>query len=290
MVASPSSDGPASVDIGREGTVSVEVRDRYNNPVGGVDLKAKLLPGNGTISNGSVTGGTVDVTTNASGIATVTYDAPNNFDAETVAFFPAANQSGFDDPRLDVGTATVLTGLEGNQPVIMTQALGDTGGSDKLQLSLQNLGERREVIGVELDSAKEITGLEVASRAGLSGTLGGIADDLGDLAGLLTGGALDFNLIQDEASEIAYTPGGITALEVENATQSSSSGVSAARSGRPSFVTGTRLPALKTGETVDLTFTFDENYQVGSDTVFATEITVYFTGGYSETYQIQLAP
>jgi hypothetical protein len=290
MVASPSSDGPASVDIGREGKVSVEVRDRYNNPVDGVDLRAKLLPGNGTISNGSVTGGTVDVTTNASGIATVTYDAPNNFDAETVAFFPAANQSGFDDPRLDVGTVTVLTGLEGNQPVIMTQARGDTGGTDELQLSLQNLGEQREVIGVELDSAKEITGLEVASRAGLSGTLGGIVDDIGDLTGLLTGGAIDFNLIQEDASKIAYTPGGITGLEVENATQSSSSSVSAARSGRPSFVTGTQLPALKTGETADLTFTFDEKYQVGSDTVFAAEITVYFTGGYSETYQIQLAP
>jgi len=282
MVPSPGSEGPASVDVGREGSVSVEVRDKYNNPVGGVDLTAELAPGNGTIANGTTSGTVVNVSTNASGIATVRYDAPNGFDAEVVRFSPVD-----DDSTLQPRDALVLTGFAGDQSVVMR---GAGGGADTNQLTLrvQNLGEKREVLGVELDSAKEVTATEVAARSGLSGTLAGIGDDLFDLGELVIGSDLP-EVNQVGASNISYAPGEITGLAVNNGSSTDSTTLTAPQGAGPDFVTGDRLPTLGVGEVADLRFTFNENYEVGGSKLFVAEITVYYTGGQSETYQVQFA-
>jgi hypothetical protein len=282
MVSSPGSKGPASVDVGREGSVSVEVRDKYNNPVGGVDLTAELFPGNGTIANGSHSGTLVNVSTNASGIATVTYDAPNSFDAEAIQFSPQAN-----DSTLRPTAAQVLTGFAGDQSVVMRGA-GGNPDSSQLTLRVQNLGEQREVLGVELNSAKEVSGTQVAARSGVSGTLAGIGDDLFDLGEIVTGSDLP-EVNQVDASNISYSPGGIEAIKVNNGSESGSFDLTAPQGAGPDFVTSDQLPSLGVGEVADLRFTFNSDYQVGSGTVFVTEITVYYTGGQSETYQIQFA-
>ncbi len=282
MVPSPESEGPASVDVGREGSVSVEVRDKYNNPVGGVDLTAELAPGNGTIANGTASGTVVNVSTNASGIATVRYDAPNGFDAEVVRFSPAD-----DDSTLQPRDALVLTGFAGDQSVVMR---GAGGGADTNQLTLrvQNLGEKREVLGVELNSAKEVTATEVAARSGLSGTLAGIGDDLFDLGELVVGSDLP-EVNQVGASNISYAPGEITGLAVNNGSSTDSTTLTAPQGAGPDFVAADGLPTLGVGEVADLRFTFNENYEVGGSKLFVAEITVYYTGGQSETYQVQFA-
>jgi|GEM_PF-3157860 len=292
MVPSPGSEGPASVDVGREGSVSVEVRDKYNNPVGGVDLTAEFIDGSGTpidgngvLKTGEQSGNRVNVSTNASGVATVTYEAPGSFDSELVRFSPTRNNS-----TLNPTAAQVLTGFAGDQSVVMRGAAGvpDEG---TVTLRVQNLGEQREVLGVELNSAKEVTATEVASRSGLSGTLGGIVDDLGDLAGILSGGEIDFGLVGTDVSKVSYTPGNITTITVDNGSDDPATydEFVAPQGAGPSFVTGGELQSLGVGEVADLKLGLGDSYEVGGGKVFVAEITVYYTGGQSETYQVQFA-
>ena len=289
MVPSPGSKGPASVDVGREGAVSVEVRDKYNNPVSGVDLTAEFVNSNGTAIDGNgllkvdeQSGNRVNVSTNASGIATITYDAPNGFDSEFVRFSPTDNNS-----TLKPIATQVLTGFAGDQSVVMRGA-GGTPGSSQLTLRVQNLGEQREVLGVELNSAKEVAGTQVAQRSGLSGTITGIGDDRLDLGEIIIGSDLP-EVNQVGASNISYAPGEIEKIKIDNGTESSSYELTAAQGAGPAFVTGEQLPSLGVGEVADLRFTFSDTYDVGDGTVFTAEITVYYTGGASETYQVQFA-
>lgn len=278
----PRTDRQTSIDVGGDEKIAVEVRDQYNNPMPGVELQAELVPGNGTIATSSEAGNQVDVTTDATGSAAVTYETPSTLDVERIRF------TAEEHPDVDPVDMFVFTGTAGDQPVVMTGASG-SDGSDELDVFLQNFGEERDVIGIQFHSGMELTGIEVASRSGLSGTVGGIADDIGDLLGLLSGGTIDFNLIQTDATDLTLAPAAVTNVGLETSSGAASADTTAIRSGPPNFA-NYGLPSIAPGETATLTLQFDDSYSVGDDTAFAVEFTVYYSGAYAETYQVELSP
>jgi hypothetical protein len=101
LTAAPGPTG--SVAEGASRRVSVEVRDRYNNPVANESVNLMLLAngdesGVGTLSTEDRTGATVSVTTDERGRASATYRAPTAIDGDPLPVTIGANRTAAIDP------------------------------------------------------------------------------------------------------------------------------------------------------------------------------------------------
>jgi hypothetical protein len=91
--------------------VTVEVRDRYNNPVGGVDVEF-------TASDGSLDGGPL-VTTDADGTATVPFNISDGTDtAEVTAEIDGQGVDPYNSTTIELARAGAGTGAGGTGPDI----------------------------------------------------------------------------------------------------------------------------------------------------------------------------
>ncbi|WP_135820955.1 PKD domain-containing protein [Halostella litorea] len=101
-------EGGGTVQTDGSQEITVEVRDRFNNPVSGETVNLSVS-GSGTLDNGSRTAQEVTATSGAQGRATVTYQAPSSATTDTIE----ANISAAPDPDKRV-SYTVKTVNSGN--------------------------------------------------------------------------------------------------------------------------------------------------------------------------------
>lgn len=268
--------GGSDVDIGSNAEATVRVYDRYNNPVSGVTLEANLTRGDGRLKGAN--GDTVTLTTGPNGNATVTYRAPNKLEAAVVEF----NFSDSPTPPAASVRRPIYVGFE-NPPVSVVSAEpGST--ADEVNLTVQNLGPEREVLGIQLHETRRLSAEEVASRSGLSGLLGGIGDDLADLVGS------DFSLIQKDI--VSTSPGPQVIEDVDrgsaDATDNQHLEDVNAVAGGPVAPFGDVLDPIGRYETGVLGLEFVGDDAFGDSDVLVVRVEVYYSGGLTEQYTVQV--
>jgi hypothetical protein len=270
--------GDAGVDLGSNGTASVRVYDRYNNPVPGVTLDANLSSGEGDLVDAGTATDATEVTTGPDGNATVTYSAPNSLEAAVVRF-SLPDAAGVPNVSLD---RPVYVGFEEPPVTLAGAAPGDA--DDEVDVGLQNLGPERNILGVKLVETRRLDAEEVASRSGLSGTLGGIVDDAADLFGS------DFSLIQEDIVQTRPGPQVLEDVQTgsDAATDNDDIDELNAVAGGPVAPFGDVLEPIGRYETDTLTLEFTADDAFGGSDVLVVRLEVYYSDGYTETYTVQV--
>ena len=284
-------EGSASLGEAGEREVSVQVRDRYNNPVSGVELEATLTtPGNAPTAiirntTGSANAGNaVTTTTDEDGVATVDVVAGSSFASGEVTF--SGTFDGVSDP--DQQAASVVVTAAGSPPVTLTSAaLSD---SDAVNLTVRNEGPARSVAGVQVHEVTVEDKKRVVESAdlltGTTQTILGIANVLTDNASVDVG--------MTNATDVIDGPSGVTGLSVDGSGTVLNPGAPEGGPpvGVPSVVAG---QTIDSGETVTLQFildrdvtaaTGDGNFEEGD--AVRMRVTVTYSDGHRETYDVRV--
>lgn len=149
----------ATITTDQTAELTAEVRDRFNNP--NESAVVTFTTGDGTLSNGTTAGSTVNATTDEHGRATVSYD-PSDSGTKTVTAEVDVDDDGDFDLARETTTFTVQVGARGEslEPVVLE---GVSAPSDsELTFSLNNTDtDPTKVEGIQLGyvtSSRDVSG------------------------------------------------------------------------------------------------------------------------------------
>lgn len=282
-----------------ETELSVTVRDRYSNPVSGVELIANISEGAGTAAIENSTLRNVDnvtLTTGEDGRARVPFTAGPGFTGAEVTF-----KSDFDgdgsretvNPRTG-GTAenaTVAVSPAGSSPIRLTDATISSG--NQVNLTVRNGGTvPRRATSIQLNYVTVEEQKKVVESADLATTT---SDTLAQLASVVTDAQV--NVGKTNATDTIDGPNAITALGVYDAGDEGTDltlGSPAREGGEARNAFDTSFPALAPNEETTLRLTFDESIEADMQNAFGdsdtpgdaleVSVTVTYEGGRQETY------
>lgn len=257
--------------------VSAQVRDRYNNPVSGVELTADLstagnAPVGATLETATASGGSVTVTTDENGVATVSVDAEESFRGVDVTFSGAFDADpAVNDPEM----ATVSVGSPTPEPVVLQDAA--ITADDTVTLTLVNEGRERTVTDVQ------VADVSIVDRKTALSTASGSA----------SGSVLDLDLVITDVTNELDGPEAIDGLYVvaPGDTGTFVDLATAATEGEAPQPTDTgALETLPTDETREIGLRLDQPLPSFTDAEDAVtvRVTLTYSGGYRQTYDLRL--
>lgn len=278
-------DRSATLGDGGDARVSVQVRDRYNNPVSGVELTAALsTAGNApstVLETATESGDSVTVTTDDEGLATVSVAAGSAFSSGEVTF-----SGTFDDDDSTVAPAeeaAVSVSTTGSPPVTLTNAT--LTADDAVNLTVRNDGPVRSVTAVQVSEVTVEDKKSVIESADLVTTID-------STVGLLTGASL--NTGSTNTTDVVDGPDELAGMGVE--TPPVAFGTLPEEGGPPvTAPTTVSGRTIASGEEVNVTLvldapvtdaTSDGNFEEGD--ALRVAVTLTFDDGHRETYHVRI--
>jgi hypothetical protein len=302
-----------SVAVNDDGSVDVSavVRDRYHNPVSGIELYANISAGRTgafVINDTGMTDKNVSVTTDADGVATVTFASTSAFRGSDVTFigdFDGDGTLGSVNPlsltadKSYPENATVSVSRTGVQPITLSDAtiasVGSAGGpGTQVNLTVRNGGSDRRVTEVKLNYATIHEQKRVINE---TNTITNLFNLIGDT--LVT----DLEFTTTNATSVVDGPDSIESVVVDHPGSAAGgdplTGPATENGGPVSVDTPSSLPAIPGGGTADIVLTFDESVNQGIETkdfgtgdapddMLAVSVTIEYSDGYRETYTTNL--
>jgi hypothetical protein len=303
-----------SVSVNSEGEaqVSAVVRDRYHNPVSGVELYANISDGRSgafVINDTGPAAKNVSVTTDADGEATVTFATTPSFRGSEVTFggdFDNDSTIGSVNPLSLTSddsipeNATVSVTRTGVQPMTLSEAtissVGSPGGTGtQVNLTVRNEGPTdRRVTEVKLNYATINEQKKVINQ---TNTITNLFNLIGDT--LVT----DVEFTTTNATSVVDGPDSVESIIVDRPGTTAGAdpltGPAVENSGPVSVDNPASLPAIPGGGTADIVVTLDESLNEGVETqdfgtgeapddMLALSITVEYSDGHQETYTTNL--
>jgi hypothetical protein len=266
----------ASVGDAGAREVSVQVRDRYNNPVSGVELTADLsTAGNApatTLETATESGTTVTTTTDADGVATVEVDTGSAFASGEVTF--SGTFDGVSDP--DQQEASVFVSASRSPPVTLRDVA--LTADDTVTLTLQNEGPERTVADVQVGD------VHVVDRKTA------LTSSSGDADGSATVGGISF-LVTDVVNELdgPERVDGVYVAEVDGSGTFVDLAAPAVEGEAPQSTDADALDSLPATTSRDVALRLDRTvpaFDTGDALVL--EVTLTYDDGHSETYDVRL--